>query len=338
MIKDFLKRITEYKNLSRIEAKQIITLISEDKITYAQIGSLLTALKMKGETVEELTGFAQGLIELAQKIDISHNQPIVDSCGTGGDGTNTFNISTASAVLASACGVMMAKHSNFGYTSLSGSSNVVEALGFELSRTSENVINSLSSTNIAFLHAPYFHTSTRNVVAIRKELGFRTFFNYIGPLTNPIRPTGQVLGVADNDYAKKLSQVLLNLGCERAMVVNGENPTIDELNICGKTNVYKIENGKIEEYSIYPEDLGLKTYTLEELKGGKAEENAKIVEEVLSGKSNEAKLYAVLLNTSAILWAGGKCSTLEEGIIIARDHVENGMAEKKILELKNYEL
>lgn len=337
MIKEFLKKITEYKNLSENEAIMLINLIAEENITPAQAGAVLTALKMKGETVEELTGFAKALIRLAPEIEFTDKKYIVDSCGTGGSGTNTFNISTTAAILASACGVTIAKHSNFGYTSLCGSSNVIEALGFKLAKTPEQVVKSIKLNNIAFLHAPYFHTSTKNVVSIRKEIGIRTFFNYIGPLTNPIRPTGQVLGVANKEYAVKLSQVLLNLGCERAMVVTGENPVIDEMNICGKTNIYKLENGKIQEYVLYPEDFGIKSYSLEELKGGNAEENAKTVEEVLSGKSNEAKLYAVLLNTSAILWAGGKCSKLEEGIKVAKEHIENGMALKKITELRNYE-
>lgn len=337
MINEFLKKITEGKNLSMKEAEALINLIADDKITSAQTGAVLTALKMKGETVEELTGFAKALISLAPKIGIKNKKHIVDSCGTGGDGTNTFNISTSAAILASACGVTIAKHSNFGYTSLCGSSNVIESLGFNLLKTPEQVVEAIELNNIAFLHAPYFHTSTKNVISIRKELGIRTFFNYIGPLTNPIRPTGQVLGVSSKEYAVKLSQVLLNLGCERAMVVHGENPVIDEMNICGKTNIYKLENGEIQVYDIYPEDFGLKTYSLAELKGGNAEENAKTVEEVLSGKSNDAKLYAVLLNASAILWAGCKCSSLEEGIKIAKNHIENGSAMKKIAELRNYE-
>lgn len=337
MIKFFIKKVTEGENLSQNEASNLIKLFVEDETTQAQAGSILTALKMKGETIDELTGFASKLIELAPEIKFENKKNIVDSCGTGGDGTNTFNISTTAAILASACGITVAKHSNFGYTSICGSSNVIEALGLSLLRTPEDVEKSINKNNIAFLHAPYFHTSTKFVVPIRKELGIRTFFNYIGPLTNPVRPTGQVLGVANIEYAKKLSQVLLNLGCKKAMVVCGENPTIDEISLCGKTRIYKLENGKIEYFELFPEDIGLKTVSLECLKGGNPEENAKITEKVLSGTASEAQINAVLINTAAMLWAGNCTNSLESGFKTAKENIENGKAMEKIIRLRKYE-
>lgn len=334
MLKPLINKVADGNNLSLAESGNIIDFISEGKALPTEIAALLTALKLKGETPEEITGFALKIREKATKINLDEFYPIVDSCGTGGDKANTFNISTTSAILASSSGLNVAKHSNVGFTSQCGSSNVLEALGIKLVKTPEDVINSLNKHNISFIHAPFFQKALTYVNSVRKEIGIRTIFNYLGPLTNPAKPSGQVLGVSNIKFAPSLIETLNNIGCRRAIVVTGHNPTLDEISICGKTSIYRLKNGNIDFLEIYPEDFGFNSAKIEEIEGRVPEYNAQLIESVLSGQFDTPRLDAVLLNTSALLWVGRMVNSFEEGIKIALELITTGKALKKLQSLK----
>ncbi len=334
MLKQAILKITDGQNLTANETSELIEFMSTGEAIPSQISALLVSLKMKGETSEEIAGFAKKMREKALSIDTSEFNTIVDSCGTGGDKANTFNISTAAAILASASGLHIAKHSNYGFTSKCGSSNVIQELGLQLSNTPEGVKNSLKANNIAFLHAPYFHKCTSYVNSVRKELGIRTVFNLLGPLTNPTRPTGQVIGVPSPELCKKITFALKELGCKKALVVNGIDPIMDEISTCGKTFVSRLENGNIDSFEIHPEDFGLKQAKINEVAGDTPETNAEIITNIFSEQIKGPKLDILLLNTAALLWAGNKASTIEEGLKTARNLVESGQALKKLISLK----
>lgn len=334
MIKKYLIKIKEGQNLTAEEAGKLIELMSTGEVLSAQIADLLVSLNDKEENVEEISGFAQRMREKALKINTQGLENIVDSCGTGGDKTNTFNISTASAILVSSTGVNVAKHSNFGFTSKCGSSNVLQSLGIELLTCSREVEENLKGKNIAFIHAPYFHKCTAHVNTVRKELGIRTVFNLLGPLTNPAFPTGQVIGVPRKELCPKIAEALKNLGCKKALVVNGLNPVMDEISICGKTFISRLDNGKIDNFEIHPEDYGIKQAKLEDIQGDTPEVNAKIIEDIFNGKIKGAKLDIVLLNSAALLWVGNMVNSIEEGLNTATDIIQSGRAANKLNSLR----
>lgn len=334
MLKKYILKIKNGQNLTQDEAGELIDLMETGEVLSSQIADLLVSLKEKGETSEEITGFAKRMREKAVIINTFGLKNIADSCGTGGDKTNTFNISTASAILASAAGANIAKHSNFGFTSKCGSSNVLLELGINLLETPEEVTESLKNNNIAFIHAPNFHKCTFHVNKVRKELGIRTVFNIIGPLTNPTFPTGQVLGVPDKELCPKMAEVLKNLGCEKALVVSGLSPVLDEISICGKTFVSRLENGIIDNFEIHPEDFGIKLANIEDIQGDTAEVNAKIIEDIFNNKISDSRLDVVLINTTALLWAGNVVNSIEEGIKVSKATVESHKAYKKLLNLR----
>ncbi len=333
MFINIIKKLLNHKDLTIEESKNVIEIIATEEISDVQIAAFLTLLKYKGETIEEISGLAQGLREKAEKINISKDKIIVDSCGTGGDQANTFNISTAASIIAAAAGICVAKHSNFSLTSKCGSSNVLQALGINLSKTSKEVENDFNNKNIAFIHAPYFHKATSRVHPVRKNLGFRTIFNFLGPLTNPTFPTGQVLGVSDLDMCSKMIEVLKILGCKKALVVNSQNPIIDEISICGKTDIYKLENNKIERFEIHPEDFDIKTATLESISGGTPDENAEIIKNIFSGRLKGPKLDILVLNAAALLWVGEKVLSIQEGVLMVYNLIENRVVYNKLQEL-----
>lgn len=334
MLKESLKKVSAGKDLTIEEASLAVDIMASGRAMSAQIAAFLIALKMKGETVDEITGFAVKMREMALKIELDGIHPLVDSCGTGGDCTNTFNISTASAILASVSGLNVVKHSNFGFTSKCGSSNVVGALGIPLVETSKEVESSITEHNIAFIHAPYFHKSTLYVNPVRKELGVRTIFNFLGPLTNPAKPSGQVLGVSSLDMAEKMIEVLKNLGCERALVVTGLNPIMDEISVCNETVIYKLEDRGINKFTITPEQLGLNRANVVDLQGDTPECNAGIIEGIFKRGITDSRLDAVLVNTAALLWVGNMSDDLKNGINFANDLILTGRAFQKLDELR----
>jgi len=334
MIKKYLTKIKNGQNLTVKDCGDLIDLMSAGEVLSVQIADLLVSLNTKGETAEELFGFAKRMREKALKINTQGFKYIVDSCGTGGDKTNTFNISTASAILVSAAGINVAKHSNFGFTSKCGSSNVLQALGIKLSACPAEVEKNIQNHNIAFIHAPYFHKCSAHVNAVRKELGIRTIFNLLGPLTNPAFPTGQVIGVPKKELCPKIAEALKNLGCKKALVVNGLNPVMDEISICGKTFISRLNEGKIDNFEIHPEDFGIKQAKIEDIQGDIPEINAKIIEDIFNGKISGAKLDVVLLNSAALLWVGNIVNSLEEGLKTATEIIQNDKAAQKLNSLK----
>lgn len=333
MLTAALDKITENQDLTEQEAIDVIHRLDTGKVNTAQIAAFLAAIRTKGETIPEITGLAKGMLEKALKINTNGMGTVVDSCGTGGDRSNSFNISTASAIVASAAGLAVAKHLNYSITSKCGSSNVLEALGIPLLTTAGDVENNLKEHSIAFIHAPYFHKSTFHVNQVRKELKARTIFNYLGPLTNPARPVGQVVGVSRIDMLPKIISVLRNIGCKRALAVSGMEPVIDEISICGKTMVYALDETGISNYQIKPEDFGMNAASMSDIVGGDPDFNARIIRDIFTGTVKGAKLDVLLLNAAAVLWVGGKVTSLTEGVEAARHIVDSGKALEKLKQI-----
>ncbi len=334
MIKKVLKKLSQNQNLSYEETKVFMELIVQNETTSAQIGAFILGLTAKTPTVEELTGIVEKLREFAIKVDLK--QPnVVCSCGTGSDNSGSFNISTAAAILASADNkTIVAKHANCAISSNCGSSNVLEELGIKLAKTPEEAKEQVEKHNITFLHSPFFNTAVGKINPIRQELGIRTLFNFTGPMINPAFPTGQAFGVSSLSMAEKMIEVLKNTGSKRVMIFTGIDPKIDEISICGETKVFKLTNGIIEKFSIFPEDLGIKRAKIEDLQGSNAKENASIIKDIFQGKIKGAKLDIVAMNTAALFWAAGKTEKLEDGLSISYNLIEQGLAYKKLEELK----
>lgn len=333
MFKKLLARTVEKKNLTREEAIMLMAEIMEGKATSAQIASLLIALRMKGETAEEITGFAQVMTEKAKLIQ-PKTCKLIDTCGTGGDGSGTFNISTTVALVAASCGVAVAKHGNRAVSSKCGSADVLEALGIRIDLSPEQVELCIETTGIGFLFAPHFHPAMGYAAAPRKELGLRTIFNILGPLTNPASPTGQVLGVYHPGLTEVMAQVLSNLGRERAYVVYGY-PGLDEISLVGETRVSKLENGQITTFSLAPEDLGLTRATMADIEGGNAQVNAYKIRSILAGEKGSGR-EIVLLNAAAALVVGEAAKDLAEGVKKAAEAIDGGLALEKLEQWKEF--
>jgi len=334
MIKNVLKKLSRSQNLSYDETRSFIELIAQNEVTPAQIGAFILGMTAKSPTVEELTGVVTKLREFAIKVELP-NKNIVCSCGTGSDNSGSFNISTASAILASSDNeTTIAKHANCAISSKCGSSNVLEELGIKLAKTPEEAQKQVQKNNITFLHSPFFNTAVSKINPIRQELGMRTLFNFTGPMINPSFPTGQAFGASSVTMAEKMIEVLKNTGSKKVMIFTGIEPKIDEISICGETKVFKLSNGIIEKFSIFPEDFGLKRAKLEDLKGANAKENASIIKDIFQGKIKGAKLDIVAINTAALFWAADKVQKLEDGLHISYNLIEQGSAYKKLEELK----
>lgn len=333
MVKKLIKKVTDGKNLTFSEAFQIAESFASQETSEAQIAALLVALKMKGETVDELTGFAAAMREKAQKVFYKENK-LYDCCGTGGDGASTINVSTASAIIAASLDVYMAKHSNRSITSKAGSSDVLQSLNIPLCSTDKEAIESFNKNKIAFLHAPAFHKSTQKVAGVRKQLGIRTIYNFLGPLTNPALPYGQLIGISNPDFCPTVVETLRNLKINRAMVVCATDPLLDELSICGNTLVYELHKQSIIKYEIDPKSLGLKISRLDNIKGADSQTNAGIIIDIFSNKIKDSRKDILLLNTAAILYLAGKAEDLKEGIILANQSLESELAKNKLRDLQ----
>nr|MBU1328217.1 anthranilate phosphoribosyltransferase [Candidatus Omnitrophota bacterium] len=329
MIKEAIGKAVDGLDLTRDEMISCMNEIMTGVATQAQVGSFITALRIKGETVEEITGAAIVMREKATKIDISSD--LIDTCGTGGSKTNTFNISTTVAFVVSGAGLKVAKHGNRGVSSVCGSADVIKALGINIDISPEKVKECIEKIGIGFLYAPLFHNAMKFAIGPRREIGIRTIFNILGPLTNPANATGQVLGVYEEDLTDKLANVLNNLGVKRAFVVHGMD-TLDEITITGETKVSELNNKKVKGYYIKPQDFGMKKAELLDIKGGTVEENASIVKKVIEGEKGPRQ-DVVLLNASAALIAGGMAKDFKDGIERARVSIESGKAKEKLEKL-----
>jgi anthranilate phosphoribosyltransferase len=331
MLKRFIAKVVEGKGLSEEESGEVMSFIMGGEVLSTQIASFITALRMKGETIQEITGFARAMRARAVHIRTGNGEGIVDTCGTGGDGKGTFNISTAVAFVAAGGGCRVAKHHNRSVSSQCGSADVLEALGIKYALPPERAEISLQEVGLAFLFAPTFHPATKHAMVPRKEIGIRTIFNLLGPLTNPAGATIHLAGLYREDLLRPVAEVLKNLGSKSAFVVHSEDHC-DEISITGKTTVCELRNGSIETYQIEPEMVGLKRARLEEVQGGGPLKNAEMLLQVLRGKEGPPR-DIVLLNAAAVFSAAGRVSSLKEGVAMARESIDSGKAMKKLEEL-----
>lgn len=342
MILEALHRIANHRqSLSRDEARTIMAQILAGECTDAQIAALLVALHMKGETVEEIVGFAEAIRTAAAPIHSARNSTIdvsgterdalVDTCGTGGDASGTFNISTATALVVAGAGVRVAKHGNRSVTSRCGSADVVEALGVKLTLPPARVAQCLDEVGIAFLFAPAMHSAMKYVQPARRELRLRTVFNLLGPLTNPAHASAQVVGVYSAELVEKLAEALCMLGLKRALVVHGSDG-LDEITITGPTRIAEVRNGAVHTYEVEPEQFGLKRATLDDISGGDVAANAAIIRAILDGLK-DARRDVVLLNAAATLVAASRADSIAEAMPLAERSLDSGAAKEKLQSL-----
>jgi len=291
--------------------------------TEAQIGALLTALRAKGETEAEIAGFAEGMRDAARTID-PDREPLVDTCGTGGDDYDTINVSTTSAIVVAAAGVPVAKHGNYSVSSSSGSSDVLETVGVDLDSSPEAVESRIEADGIGYMHAPAFHPAMKAVIGPRRELGIRTIFNVLGPLTNPAGADAQVVGVYDPELVPVLARALSRMGVDRALVVHGAG--MDEIALHDDTVVAEIDGDEIEEYTLSPADLGLDAAPIEAIAGGSPEENAADLRAIVTGELDGPKRDVILANAGAAIYVGGGADSLAAGVDRARESIDSGAA------------
>lgn len=328
-MKEYVERVTDGQNLSQADARAASAAVFEDA-TEAQIGALLTALRAKGETEAEIAGFAEGMREAARTIS-PDREPLVDTCGTGGDDYNTINVSTTSAIVAAGAGVPVAKHGNYSVSSSSGSADVLEEVGVNVEAEPPAVEDAIERDGIGFMLAPVFHPAMKAVIGPRKELGMRTIFNVLGPLTNPADADAQVIGVYDPDLVPVLADALARMDVERALVVHGAGT--DEIAIHGETVVAEVDGTNVAEYTVEPADLGLDAHEIGDISGGSPEENAVDMRGIVEDDVTGAKRDVILANAGAALYVAGEANSLEDGAEAARTAIESGDAAAKLDEL-----
>lgn len=334
-MKEIVSKIVAGENLTKEEAESAMKTIMSGKSNEIEISAFLTALRMKGEAPEEIASFAKIMREFASRIEPKVEGTLVDVCGTGGDLLNTFNISTTAMFVVAGAGIPIAKHGNRALTSKSGSADVLEELGVDLNSNFDKIKESIEKVGIGFMFAPMHHSAMKHVMPVRKQLGFRTVFNILGPLTNPANARAQLMGVFDPELTETLANVFKILGLERAIVAHGD-PGLDELSTLGKTKVSELKDGKVNTYLIKPDDFGLSIAREEDIAGGTAKENAKILTDILSGKDAGPRRDITLLNAAAGILVGGMADNLTEGMEVAREALESGKAQKKLEEFVKF--
>lgn len=327
MIKEAIIKLSKKQDLAYAEAEAVMDEIMSGQATPVQMSAYLTALSLKGETIDEITASAAGM--RAHCIKLLHNLDVLEIVGTGGDGSNSFNISTTSSLVIAAGGVPVAKHGNRAASSKSGAADVLEALGVKITLTPERSAEILKKINICFLFAQNYHIAMKYVAPIRKELGIRTVFNILGPLSNPAGANMELMGVYDQSLVEPLAQVMANLGVNRGMVVYGQD-SLDEISMCAPTSVCEIRDGKFTSYEITPEQFGYERCEKGALTGGTPAENAEITKAILKGEEKGPKRQAVCLNAGAALYIAGKAAYIEEGVKLAESLIDSGAALKKL--------
>ncbi len=325
---EFLARLVRRENLTREEGFELLEALLDAEATDAQISGALVALAAKGETVDELTGMAEGLRSRAVRV-ISQHECFIDTAGTGSSRAKTFNISTAAAFVIAGAGLPVAKHGNRAASSKSGSADLLTALGVNVSAIPLISENALNEIGICFMFAPLFHGATARVAGIRRQLGIHTTFNLLGPLSNPAGAPRQIIGVWRQDLAEKLAQVLSGLGTERAWVVHGEDG-LDEITLAGKTHVAEAQNGEVKTFEIAPQEFGFDVGRIEHLRGGDADANAEIVSGVLAGERKDEARALVIINAAAALFLGEAAANLREGAKLAAGAIDSGEARRKL--------
>lgn len=329
MIKEAIIKLSKKEDLTYKEAETVMNEIMSGEATPVQMSAYLTALSLKGETIDEITASAAGM--RAHCVKLLHDMDVLEIVGTGGDGANSFNISTTSALVIAAGGVPVAKHGNRAASSKSGAADVLEALGVKITVSPEESARILKKINICFLFAQNYHFAMKYVAPIRKELGIRTVFNILGPLSNPAGANMELMGVYDETLVEPLAQVMAKLGVAKGMVVYGQDK-LDEISMSAPTTVCEIRDGWFQSYQIQPEQFGYNSCAKEELAGGTPEENAQITRDILEGREKGPKRQAVCLNAGASLYITGKAKTIEEGVRMAESLIDSGAAVKKLEE------
>ena len=327
MIKEAIIKLSQKQDLTYEEAEQVMDEIMEGKASDVQKSAYLTALSLKGETIDEITASAAGM--RSHCIKLLHNVDALEIVGTGGDGANSFNISTTAAMVISAAGVPVAKHGNRAASSRSGAADVLEALDVNINLPPERSAQLLQQIHICFLFAQNYHIAMKHVAPIRRELGIRTVFNILGPLSNPAGANMELMGVYEEELVEPLAQVMGKLGVARGMVVYGQDK-LDEISMSAPTSICEIRNGWFQSYEITPEQFGYDRCGKEDLVGGTPEENARITLDILTGKERGAKRRAVCLNAGAAIYIAGKASTMADGVKLAEQLIDNGTAGKKL--------
>jgi anthranilate phosphoribosyltransferase len=329
-IQQALEQVLARRDLSSKQMESVMNTIMQGEATSAQIAGFIVALRMKGECVDELAAAARVMRRLSSKVEINA-QPLVDTCGTGGDGQKTFNISTASSIVAASAGVKIAKHGNRSVSSKSGSADVLEALGVKLEITPEQIAQCVQQVGIGFMFAPMHHSCMKHAIGPRKELGVRTLFNLLGPLTNPANAQRQVLGVFDDHWLEPLAYVLQSLGTEHALVVHAQDG-LDEISIAAKTNVCELRDGKIKTYQITPEDCGIERSSLDNIKVDNVTDSATMITSILNGDAGSAA-DIVCLNAGAAIYVAGKTESLKAGVELAQKKLTSKAAQQTLAKL-----
>lgn len=329
-IRDAIEKLVNRVSLSESETVEVMNQIMTGEATPLQVASFLTALRMKGETIEEITGAARVMREKAHRVNVATNK-VLDTCGTGGDQKGTFNISTTCAFVVAGAGVTVAKHGNRSVSSQSGSADVLAALGVKVDASRERVEACIGEIGIGFLFAPVLHEAMKYAVQPRRDIGIRTIFNLLGPLTNPAMANYQLIGLYSGDLVGAIARVLKNLGSVGAMVVHGLEG-LDEISLCGPTKVAELRSGEVKEYLIEPEELGLRRCTLADLHGGNADQSAGIVNAVLQGNPGPTR-DVVLLNSGAALYVSGSAASIKDGMSLAAEAIDSGRARQKLEQL-----
>jgi anthranilate phosphoribosyltransferase len=329
VIREGIQKLVEGSDLTAVESQQIMTEVMSGNATNAQTAAFLTALRMKGEAIQELTAFASVMRENCIQIHPKVDGRLVDTCGTGGDKIKTFNVSTAAAFVIAGAGIPVAKHGNRAVTSKSGSADVLEKLGLNLNMKPQDVQNAIETVGVGFMFAPAFHPAMKYAAQTRREIGFRTIFNVLGPLTNPASANAQLLGVYDAKMVSPIAHALEKLGMQEAMVVHGLNG-LDEISTLGKTAVAHLKDGKVTEKNVAPNDFGVKKAKITDLQLATPEENAQILFGILRGNIKDAKTDFVLVNSAAGILLGGLTEDFKEGMEFARKSIESGAAYAKL--------
>ncbi|SFX72227.1 anthranilate phosphoribosyltransferase [Marinospirillum alkaliphilum] len=332
-MKQAIDAVTRRQDLTREQMRDVMQLIMTGEATAAQMGGFLVGLRMKGETVDEITAAAEVMRNLATPVQIKSDR-LVDIVGTGGDGANLFNVSTCACLVVAAAGGQVAKHGNRSVSSSSGSADLLEAAGVHLAITPEQVARCVEELGVGFMFAPQHHSAMKHAIGPRREMGVRTLFNILGPLTNPAGAQHQLLGVYTPELVRPLAEVLGNLGLKHALVVSGEDG-LDEISIAGPTHVAEYRNGQLSEYTIQPEDFGLTRHSLDALKVGSASESLELIRQVLKNQQGPA-LDMVLLNAGAALYAADIADSIIEGVALAQDAIASGQAAEKLKVLVNF--
>ena len=327
-INEAIKAVISRQNLNESEMHDVMSSIMTGQTTDAQIGAFLVGLSMKGETIEEITASAKVMRALATSVKLSSDEFLVDTCGTGGDGLGLFNISTASAFVVAAAGGKVAKHGNRSISSKSGSADVLEAAGINLSLNPELISQCIEEIGVGFMFAPAHHSAMKHAIGPRKELAIRTIFNVLGPLTNPAKAPNQIMGVFDKNLVEPIANVLKGLNSRHVMVVHSEDG-LDEFSIANKTYVAELKDNKISTYTVHPHDFGLEEGSLDSIQAENAEQSLALIHEAFSGKQGEAR-DIIALNAGAAIYVSGLVNSLEEGITKANQTLSDGSAQDKL--------